>query len=519
ASNTSWMLEALKENLSAVAYMKSQLVTKHVVKGECMLFKQYLECDEEAKKFFQPLMWAYGKSLLNKEAYIKDLMKYSKPIEVGVVDCDAFEEATCRVILYMRLKGFKQCAFVTDEQEIFNALNMNAAVGAMYGGKKKDFFAEYSQSDKEQIIKESCFRLYTGKLGVWNGSLKAELRCKEKIEANKTRTFTAAPIDTLLGGKVCVDDFNNQFYSQNINCSWTVGMTKFYGGWNRLLTSLPDGWVYCDADGSQFDSSLTPYLINAVLSIRFAFMEDWDIGFQMLRNLYTEIVYTPISTPDGTIVKKYRGNNSGQPSTVVDNSLMVVLAMHYAFTKEGWTFDELEEYCKFFVNGDDLVIAVRPDREKFLDTLQQHFSELGLNYDFSSRTRNKEDLWFMSHKGILVDGIYIPKLEEERIVSILQWDRAALPEYRLEAICAAMIESWGYPKLTHEIRRFYSWLLEQAPYRQLAQDGKAPYISELALKKLYLNCDLKSEELEAYLKFFAELDDDFECGEYEVSHQ
>nr|QWT83729.1 polyprotein [Pepper yellow mosaic virus] len=517
--NFPWMLDALQGNLQAIAYMKSQLVTKHVVKGECIMFKTYLECDTAAREFFQPKMWAYGKSLLNREAYIKDIMKYSKPIDIGVVNCDAFEEAICRVILYMRLKGFKECTFITDEEAIFSALNMKSAVGAMYGGKKKDYFASYTDADREQIVRESCLRLYRGDLGVWNGSLKAELRSKEKIAANKTRTFTAAPIDTLLGGKVCVDDFNNQFYSKNIDCCWTVGMTKFYGGWNRLLTALPDGWVYCDADGSQFDSSLTPYLINAVLSIRLAFMEDWDVGFQMLQNLYTEIIYTPISTPDGTIVKKYRGNNSGQPSTVVDNSLMVVLAMHYAFVKEGFSFEEIDMHCKFFVNGDDLLIAVSPDNASLLDNLGEHFSELGLNYDFSSRTHDKSQLWFMSHCGISVEGKFIPKLEEERIVSILQWDRAILPEHRLEAVCAAMIESWGYPQLTHEIRRFYSWLLEQAPYHELASDGKAPYISELALKKLYLNNNLESEELEAYLKMFADLDDEFECSQYEVRHQ
>ncbi len=514
-----WMFDALQENLQAVAYVPSQLVTKHVVKGKCHHFDQFLAEDKGAREFFKPKMDAYGKSNLNREAYIKDIMKYSKPITVGVVDCPIFEEAVCRVIMYMRVKGFKECTFVTDEESIFNALNMKAAVGALYGGKKKDYFEKFTPEQKEQILRDSCRRLYEGKLGVWTGSLKSELRPMEKVLANKTRTFTAAPIDTLLAGKVCVDDFNNQFYSKNIECCWTVGMTKFYGGWNKLLTALPDGWLYCDADGSQFDSSLTPYLINAVLGIRLAFMEDWDIGFKMLENLYTEIIYTPISTPDGTVVKKFRGNNSGQPSTVVDNSLMVVLAMNYCFVKEGYAFEEVDSICRFFVNGDDLLIAVNPTHESLLDRMGDHFSTLGLNYTFDSRTKNKEDLWFMSHCGISVEGMYIPKLEEERIVSILQWDRAALPEHRMEAICAAMIESWGYPELTHQIRRFYAWLLEKEPFSSLVSEGKAPYIAETALKRLYMNNPFEESELDRYLKAFADMDDEFECCTYEVYHE
>ncbi|ABI97034.2 polyprotein [Arracacha mottle virus] len=514
-----WMLEVLEDNLKAVAQLPSQLVTKHVVKGECALFRTYLNVVAEAREFFEPKMHAYGKSKLNREAYIKDLMKYAQPITVGVVNTDDFDEAVSRVILYMRQRGFKECTYVTDHTEIFRSLNMKAAVGAMYGGKKADYFSKYTEEDKERILYESCERLFLGKMGVWNGSLKAELRSKEKIEANKTRTFTAAPIDTLLAGKVCVDDFNNQFYSMNLNCCWTVGMTKFYGGWNTLLSQLPEGWVYCDADGSRFDSSLTPYLINAVLAIREAFMEEWDIGWHMLRNLYTEIIYTPISAADGTVLKKFRGNNSGQPSTVVDNSLMVVLAMHYSFIRNGIPFEDFEKVCRFFVNGDDLLIAVEPSHEHILDNMAAQFSELGLNYDFSSRTRSREDLWFMSHCGISVEGQYIPKLEEERIVSILQWDRATLPEHRLEAICAAMVEAWGYPELLYQIRKFYAWVLTQAPYSDLALEGKAPYIAETALRKLYTGTDASSEEIQVYLRAFSEIDDEIECGGFEVFHE
>nr|NP_945144.1 NIb protein [Lily mottle virus] len=493
-----WLFDRLNGNLKAMARTRNQLVTKHVVKGKCLLFETYLNVTPKAKEYFTPMMGAYQKSRLNKEAYIKDLFKYSSPIVVGDVDCAAFEAACDSVTQLFEGAGFGRCNYVTDEQEIFSALNMNAAVGAMYSGKKRDYFKDFTDLDKESILRDSCLRLYQGKMGVWNGSLKAELRAKEKVDLNKTRTFTAAPVDTLLGGKTCVDDFNNRFYSLNIACPWSVGMTKFYKGWDEMLRKLPEGWVYCDADGSQFDSSLSPYLINAVLNLRLHFMEEWDVGAQMLQNLYTEIIYTPIATPDGTIIKKFKGNNSGQPSTVVDNTIMVILAIHYSYKYLKIT-KPLDEFCKYFVNGDDLLLAVAPEFEYLLDHFANTFQQLGLNYDFSSRTKNREELWFMSHRGIMTDGLYIPKLEPERIVSILEWDRAVEPVHRLEAICASMIEAWGYPQLLHEIRKFYYWVLEQAPYSELAQLGKAPYLSEAALRALYTGEATSQDELERYL--------------------
>nr|URG39486.1 polyprotein [Chilli veinal mottle virus] len=515
-----WLYAQLQGNLKAVAKSDSQLVTKHVVKGPCPLFHLYLSINNEAKEFFLPLMGAYGKSRLNRIAYAKDILKYSTEIEIGRVNTTAFELAVKDVIADLHAVGFETCTYITDEEEIFQSLNMKAAVGALYKGKKREYFETYSQQDKEQILYESCLRLYKGCLGVWNGSIKAELRPMEKVLANKTRTFTAAPIDTLLAGKVCVDDFNNQFYSKHTLAPWSVGISKFSGGWDKLLRKLPDEWIYCSADGSRFDSSLTPYLINAVTIIRLNFMESWDIGEQMLKNLYAEIIYTPILTADGTIVKKFKGNNSGQPSTVVDNTLMVLIAMRYALRRLNIDYEEQNKRCVFFANGDDLIVSVPPDDEWILDSLQEPFSELGLSYDFNDRTKERSELWFMSHQGKLIDGKYIPKLEPERIVSILEWDRAELPEHRLEAICASMIEAWGHTELLHQIRLFYKWVIEQAPYSQIVAEGKAPYITEAALKRLYMS-ENECEDISPYLRALIEgaRQEDLDDVDGDVIHQ
>lgn len=495
-----WVLDAVEGNFSAVGRADSALVTKHVVKGKCPYFTQYLSQNEEAAKFFTPLMGAYQPSRLNREAFKNDFFKYDKPVVLNEIEYSSFELAIERVKAMMEQYGFHKCLFVTDPDEIYNSLNMKAAVGAQYKGKKQEYFGSMDQEARERLLYLSSERLFYGKKGIWNGSLKAELRPLEKVQANKTRTFTAAPIDTLLGAKVCVDDFNNQFYSFNLICPWTVGMTKFYGGWDKLMRKLPDGWIYCHADGSRFDSSLTPLLLNAVLDIRSHFMEDWWVGKTMLENLYAEIVYTPILAPDGTIFKKFRGNNSGQPSTVVDNTLMVVLSMYYSCNKQGWTYKDIQNRVVFFANGDDIILAVQEEDVWLYDTLKLSFSELGLDYNFDERTKKREELWFMSHQAMNVDGLYIPKLEPERIVSILEWDRSKELMHRTEAICASMIEAWGHTELLREIRKFYLWLIQKDEFKELAASGKAPYIAETALRNLYMDQVADNIELQKYIQ-------------------
>nr|ALX38286.1 polyprotein [Zantedeschia mild mosaic virus] len=507
-----WVYTALEGNLRACGEAESALITKHTVKGRCRFFSEYLATHAKAENFFRPLMGAYAPSKLNKDAFKRDFFKYNKPVELDKVQIGVFQQALKSVINLLEEKGFKECVYVTDTEEIFDSLNLKSAVGAQYRGKKGEYIENLDSLARDELLRQSCERLFLGKKGIWNGSLKAELRPMEKIRANKTRTFTAAPIDTLLGAKVCVDDFNNQFYSLNMECPWTVGMTKFYGGWDKLMRKLPENWVHCHADGSQFDSSLTPLLLNAVLTLRMHFMEEWFVGQEMLKNLYAEIVYTPILTPDGTICKKFRGNNSGQPSTVVDNTLMVVISVYYACHKLGWSALDVQNQLVFFANGDDIILSLPEEHVHVLDTFQSSFEELGLNYDFSERTRDRSDLWFMSHQGKLIDGMYIPKLEEERVVSILEWDRSKEILHRTEAICAAMIEAWGHPELLREIRLFYLWLLQKSEFRELAAMGKTPYIAETALQKLYTDVNATDLELQRYVEVLTYNEDDG-CGE------
>nr|AGV40206.2 polyprotein [Bean yellow mosaic virus] len=483
AKNTKWLLERAHGNIKAVAQASSALVTKHVVKGKRRLFEVYLTTDEEAEKFFRPLMGAYQKSRLNKEAYVKDLMKYATPIEVGLVDTRCFERCFEKVQNMLELKGFSKCNYVTYGPDILSALNMKAAMGALYSGKKKDHFSEISEEKFDNILQASCERLYSGRMGVWNGSLKAELRPQEKVLANKTRSFTAAPIDTLLAGKVCVDDFNNKFYSLHLKIPSTVGITKFYGGWDRLLDSLPDGWVYCDADGSQFDSSLTPYLLNAVLEMRLRLMEEWDLGEQMLKNLYTEIVYTPILTPDGTIVKEGKGNNRGQPFTVVDNTVMGLMAVYYPAKKLGIK-GKIPKTLVFLAKGLNRLFAFNPKGEPTLDNLEGWLREWGLKYNSITKTKNKGNWGFRPHKEFQIEGRWIPKLEKDRTFSFREGNKPIHPKHNLEAFGPPLIKPGAFPTLYTHIGNSSLGIWDQPPYIHLMAKGNPPYFSKFPLKPL-----------------------------------
>nr|UYD62333.1 polyprotein [Agave tequilana agavirus] len=485
-----WVVDNIENGmLQEVAHMDGRILNKHVVKGRCPYLEKFLKLNPNEQ--MMDLMGKYGPSVLNQRAYRKDVLKYDKALVVGTVDHECFERSIFHVKTVLQRGGVinesDPCRFTWDPEEVFARIQKDTAMGAQYEGKKSQLF-ELTKEEREVIFIASLIKLYNGEAGIWKTSLKAELRPIEKLVEEKTRTFTAAPLEGVLAGKVCVDEFNERFYDAHLKIPSTVAINKFNGGWNKFLQALPTGWVYVCADGSRFDSSITPLLFNAVLRLRLDAQEDDEVGEVMLRNLYTQIVYTPMSLADGNVVKKMRGNNSGQPSTVVDNTLCVMIAVYYALYRAGMNGDEIEECVVFFANGDDLTMAVRPDKERVVDTMDKFFRELSLDYIFEERTTERSEVEYMSLKGIMHDGMFIPKLARERIMAIVEWERDTTTLGRHSALQAARIESFGYDDLSNFLDEFQQFLLYTDFYDDLDQEDarKISFPSWEVIRNLYI---------------------------------
>ncbi|AYC63251.1 polyprotein [Phellodendron yellow ringspot associated virus] len=472
----------LGNNLIKVGTLDRPTNFHHTIKGYRKEFLKFIVNDGRHSWVMDKLNSRLP-SVLSMEAFYQDLLKYDQPIQVGLADIESDKKAYNATMNYLVRAGFQVGGlfYEWDANRIAQDMNKDAAMGACYHGKKGDWIKMIGEDGLEEAHKESLWRIYNNRVGIWTGSLKAELRPKAKVQANKTRVFTAAPVDVLLGAKTLVDEFNHLFYSTNLQGPWTVGINKFNLGWDKLARSFNHNWVFIDADGSQFDSSLSPYLFSQVCKLRLHFMEPDNLGEECLKKLYTQIVYTPISTIDGNVVKKFKGNCSGQPSTVVDNTLMLIYVVEYAracVLKE--TGVELE--FTFVANGDDLLINTPPEQVELIrDNFPKLFSHYGLKYDFSNCHPTIETVEYMSNHFVKREDAYIPKLCKERIISILEWERSDDIVAQISALNAARIEAWGYDdvyRLADEFLLFY------AKEKQLAEFF---YIPEEFIAKLYMS--------------------------------
>jgi len=444
-----------------LAKSTSNLCSKHKIIGESTYWKEFKAMCPDLVEGIEEYEDAYCPSALTREAYYKDISKYDRSLACEA-DLVTLEKAREMVKEDLRRAGLTSTRMMSAS-EVLGDLDPNTAAGALYACKKKVLFLGWDD-DKLLTFANECFsNLRDGTAaGVWNGSLKDELRPIEKVLESKTRVFTAAPVTTLVGGKFVVDDFNKQFYTTNLKARHTVGINPWAGGWERLKTFLGGSNMpfYVSGDGSRFDSSLDPILFDQVLKLRMSLMANKNGEHEALKNLYHEIVFTPILLENGQIVMKKVGNNSGQPSTVVDNTLILMMCFYYCSLRVTDDEEWIRKNFLFVCNGDDQKCAMTQD---FIDkgcfNFEDKLRECGLNYEFDDLTDDIEKYPYMSLTMVKNGDRTGFMLDQRRIVAINQWMNKKGILGVAQRAFPAMLHSYNDPWLFTIMHAYLVWLL------------------------------------------------------------
>ncbi|AYA42712.1 polyprotein [Wheat spindle streak mosaic virus] len=445
-----------------VGCMNKGLIDKHVITGENDNVHSFMR-EHPTFSWLQSFMDEYAPSVLSYSAYYKDLCKYNRKKHVLTFNPDELQHATKGLIKMLEDAGLTPCDMRTPQQ-VISDVQWSTSAGPSYQGKKRDVCAHLNEDEVLNLAEVSRQQFLAGNsIGVWNGSLKAELRTIEKVEAEKTRVFTASPITSLLAMKFYVDDFNKKFYATNLKAPHTVGINKFSRGWEMLHDKLNrPGWLHGSGDGSRFDSSIDPFFFDIIKGIRKHFLPIEHHGAIDL--IYNEILNTTICLANGMVIRKNVGNNSGQPSTVVDNTLVLMVSFLYAYIhKTGDTeLLKLDERFVFVCNGDDNKFAISPEfNAQFGHDFSPELTELGLTYEFDDITDDICENPYMSLTMVRTPFGIGFSLPVERIVAIMQWARRGGVLHSYLAGISAIYESFNTPKLFKSIYAYLLWLTEE----------------------------------------------------------
>lgn len=329
---------------------------------------------------------------------------------------------------------------------------------------------------------------------IWTCSQKIELRSVEKIAQNKIRTFTAAPIEHTVCANRLFLDMNNKFYASHGDTWSSVGMTKFFRGWDTLYRRLdvhPDAFAL---DESEYDSSIFARAMREQGDIRFSFLAEEfrtpDIK-ERVSQVYSAIVHSVIVLENGDLVVKHTGNPSGSSNTIVDNTMILFRLKAYSWielcVENGFepTYATFMEFVEAALCGDDNTFTVSAEVSSWYNatSISRVWSSLGITTTTPVyEPRKLHETQFLS-QGFRFDerlNIWMPEPETARVLSSIMWG-SPVDDVRWHYLraCALRMDSYGNLECKSTLEAYIDFLNQQ--YRDflhgVIQVGRSPPIS------------------------------------------
>jgi hypothetical protein len=245
---------------------------------------------------------------------------------------------------------------------------------------------------------------------VWKVVDKSEWYHANDIDSGKVRTFIIPPTDFLVLQKIC---FWRQNEAMKMRHSSAYGFNPYRGGVHRLALKLLRNPIFLSYDVRGWDR-LLPHM-REVYDLRLSFIPEemlYIAEWVSDNTIITFLIY-----PDGTIVCKILGNNSGSGTTTSDNILAHDFISCLVLLEIFGESPDLLEAAVQALFGDDNVSSIPETPVDLETTYRSIFRLFGLELDPFKTSRDLRDMEFLGFKFEFRDGWWIPCYNEGRILA------------------------------------------------------------------------------------------------------
>lgn len=246
---------------------------------------------------------------------------------------------------------------------------------------------------------------------VWKIVPKTEWYPAEKLDANKCRTFIIPPFHLLFWQK-----FLYQMQNEAIkNVFWSVyGFNPYSGGVTRLANRLLTNkiFVYYDVVGWDRLLPVMPEIYNfRNLYIPPEYIElAWWVAKQTCESTLLH--------PDGYLLRKLWGNNSGSGTTTTDNIIGHCFVLSLALIMLYGTIDVVARVVAALFGDDNAMsLPYLEDEFRIQVVFEEVFSSFGLEFDPFIVTHTLEGVEFLGFTFTSLGDQWIPKYSIGRIAS------------------------------------------------------------------------------------------------------
>jgi hypothetical protein len=328
---------------------------------------------------------------------------------------------------------------------------------------------------------------------VFISTLKDERRPIEKVNSGKTRVFEAGPMHYTVCIRKYFLGFVESVMRNRIDNEVCVGVNVYSNDWNRLGCALSKyGNKVIAGDFSNFDGSLHQEILWEICKIINSWYDDGEENARVRNVLFEEIVNSVVLV-DGILIQKTHSQPSGNPLTVIINSLFnqIVMRMAYLLAKEEQDLPllcDFTDHVSMATYGDDNALNIAEDVIEWYNqvSITKHLKTFGLTYTDEAKTgicvpfRSLSDINFLKRKFVKNEsGVFVAPLLIETVRDMCNWVRG-------KEIRSATIENVG------------NALLEFALHGPGTYDYESNLIDKaLKAKRLHLRIPLY-EEFESF---------------------
>lgn len=373
------------------------------------LFRKCL--GENTQSQLKDLAGAYYRVIGTKSSVEQSIKKMDFPKITGYKHSVAWNMAKDFVYDMWHLTFSDNTRYMSLD-EMLPGLNLNSSPGAPWvqlGFKTKrqllNFpeFYDYYSSDP-----------FKRKPPIWKVSPKTEIYSLEDLENNKVRTFIIPPLDFLLLQKHYFETQNRSMKEKH----WSAyGFNPYQGGVARYAERLLIHKIFIFYDVKGWDRKLP--LMEAVYKLRISFISDDDHA-RFAWWVADHIVSSILLHTDGTLFKKYIGNNSGSGCTTNDNILAhcFILAYVLIILFKGDLQIVLAVIALLF--GDDNAMSI-PDPGVSDSDIESIFRscylDFGLELDPFYVQHELEGVEFLGFKFHFFESVWIPQYNIGRLMA------------------------------------------------------------------------------------------------------
>jgi hypothetical protein len=273
--------------------------------------------------------------------------------------------------------------------------------------------------------------------GVFTASLKDELRPFAKVEAGKTRVFTACSLDLLLAIRRYFSGFTNHVCEDRIVNEICLGINVYDMDWTRLATHLHSkGDNIIAGDFSNFDGSLNSQILKRIVSVINSWYNDGEEN-ALVREVLFEYLTSSCVLIGNDIVQLNHSQPSGNPLTTVINCMYNAFIFRYVWL----VIREERNYPTTLVDfnynvamafyGDDSIISVSDNALEWFNqiTITQAMASTGHIYTDETKStavtecKKLSECTFLKRGFVYDAGVWLCPLAWDTVENMVMWFR------------------------------------------------------------------------------------------------